>query len=161
MIKNPGRSLAFAAGAFVGSQVPYFPTSYQTYLEIKKEQSELLIEKYKEILEKKNIEVIKGLYNEEVNTLNSLNSRINSLEKSDLVGKLGTIASDPKGTLGAINHYHPSFDTSYLKETAGFALAFGILTLAFYEFFIKRPIKKAFSRNKTKNLKKSQNEERN
>ena len=39
IIKNPGRSLAFAGGAFIGSQVPYFPTAYQTHLEIQREQS--------------------------------------------------------------------------------------------------------------------------
>ena len=150
IIKNPIRSLAFAVGAFGGSQVPYFPTSYQTYLEIKKEQSELLIDKYKEILQKKDIGAIKELYQEEINTSTSLNNRITSLENSGLAGKFGTIALDPKGTWGTIKHYHPGFGISNLTETVGYGLAFGILTLGLYEFLIKRPIKRAFSKNKFK-----------
>ena len=149
IIKNPGRTLAFLTGGFVGSQVPYFPVSYQTYTEIKKEQSELLIDKYQEILEKRSNVDIQELRQEEVSTLHSLNSRLKSLENSSLTGKLGTIALDPKGAWGTIKHYHPGFDLDNLKETAGYGLVFGILTLGLYEFLIRRPIKRVFSKNKS------------
>lgn len=127
VIKNPLRSLAFAAGAFAGSQVPYFPASHQTFLEIKKEQSELLLDKYREILEKREIQDIRELYQEEIDNLNSLNHKITSLENSNLIGKLGTIALDPKNTYGTVKHYHPGFNLSNLGESVGFGLAFGIL----------------------------------
>ena len=76
------------------------------------------------------------------------------MENSSLLSKLGTIALDPKSTYKTIKHYHPGFDISSLKETLGYGLAFGILTLGLYEFLIRRPIKRAFSKNK----KKSKNE---
>ena len=94
------------------------------------------------------------LHDEEVTNLNSLNSKITNLENSSLLSKLGTIALDPKNTYKTIKHYHPGFNISSLGETLGYGLAFGILTLGIYEFFIRRPIKRAFSKNK----KKSKNE---
>ena len=150
IIKNPGRTLAFLTGGFVGSQVPYFPVSYQTYIEIKKEQSELLIDKYQEILEKRSNVDIQELRQEERSTLHSLNSRLKSLENSSLLGKLGTIALDPKGAWGTIKHYHSGFDLNNLKETAGYGFGVALLALGVYEFFIRRPIKRVFSRNKPK-----------
>ncbi len=166
IIKNPGRTLAFLVGATMGSQVPYFPTAYGTHLNVQKENAEDQLTEYKEILdptflkklEKKLFKgddnsdrsTIQKLYDQKNEQVVEIKKKIQDYENSSLIGKLRTITLDPKGSYRTINHYHLGFDPYAWKETGISALVGGIFLLGVYEFLIKRPLKKRFSRSITK-----------
>ena len=167
IITNPGRSLAFLLGAGMGSQVPYVPQVYGTYLGIERDNAESSIKQYDQILNPgflKNLEglfgiskdkaydkkTIENLRNEKKEELTYLNKKIQEFEGSPLPGRLFTMTLDPSRTYNSLGYYKPGFDPYMWKETAVSALIGGIVLLGIYEFLIKRPIKRMFRRNKVK-----------
>ena len=152
LIKNPLRTASFLAGALAGSQVPYLPKTYETYLGIQRDNSEVLLDKYNEILEKRNSEEIRILAKEERGSLQNITGKLKNLENSSLAGRLGTMVLDPKGTYRTIKHYNLGLDIANWKETLGYGLAMGLIVLGLYEFGVRRPIKKLFSKQKLKVL---------
>lgn len=165
IITSPGRSLAFLIGAGIGSQAPYIPQVYGTYLGMERDDVESSIKQYDQILNPgflKNLEgllglskdkaydkkTIENLRSEKKEELVYLEKKLQEFQGSSLPGKLFTMTLDPSGAYSSLGYYKPGFDPSIWKETGVSALIGGIVLLAVYEFLIKRSIKRMFRKNK-------------